>query len=185
VQTCNAAEALAPIISHFEETGIKYCLSGSLAATFYGTCESWADVELLTELSPAHVRRLVDAVQPSYWTDRQLAGDTVADKSSFTMVHLPTAMKVVVNVSKRRPYDLAAMSRIRQDKFDDASAVAHLSLLSPEDVVLNTLEQCRLGDDVSDRRWRDVIGVMKVNETALDRQYMERWAADLGVADLL
>jgi hypothetical protein len=174
-----------PIVAHLEKTGVKYCLSGSLAATFYGTCQSLADVELVAELSPAHVLPLIDAIRPAYWTDQALICDAVATKSCFSVVHLPTTMTVVVHISKTRPYDRAMMSRIRRDTFDDGSASTGFYLPSPEDVVLSKLEWYRLGDEVSERQWRDVIGVMKVSGTALDRPCLDRWAAELGVADLL
>jgi hypothetical protein len=38
---------------------------------------------------------------------------------------------------------------------------------------------------VSDRQWRDVLGVLKVQAGALDREYLARVTADLGLAELL
>ncbi len=43
----------------------------------------------------------------------------------------------------------------------------------------------RLGDEISDRQWSDIIGVLKVQRRVLDRDYMAKWAAEIGVADLL
>jgi hypothetical protein len=51
--------------------------------------------------------------------------------------------------------------------------------------VLTKLEWYRKGDEVSDRQWRDVQGVLKVQRERLDLPYMHRWAPELGVADLL
>jgi hypothetical protein len=42
-----------------------------------------------------------------------------------------------------------------------------------------------MGGDVSDRQWNDILGVLKVQGTNLDIVYLERWAADLNVTDLL
>ena len=55
---------------------------------------------------------------------------------------------------------------------------------SPEDTVLAKLEWFRLGGESSERQWWDIVGVLKVTEDA-DRTYLWRWAASLGVADLL
>jgi hypothetical protein len=38
---------------------------------------------------------------------------------------------------------------------------------------------------VSDRQWRDIRGVVRVQGPALDRAYLERHAASHGVTDLL
>jgi len=58
-------------------------------------------------------------------------------------------------------------------------------VLSPEDVVLAKLEWFRLGGEVSERQWRDVLGVMKTQQGILDVVYLREWAGRLEVADLL
>ena len=42
-----------------------------------------------------------------------------------------------------------------------------------------------MGGEVSERQWRDVLGVMKTQGTRLDEGYLRRWAAELEVSDLL
>jgi hypothetical protein len=56
---------------------------------------------------------------------------------------------------------------------------------SAEDTVLTTLEWYRLGGETSERQWRDVIGVLRVQQDRLDISYMHQWAVALGVHDLL
>ena len=43
----------------------------------------------------------------------------------------------------------------------------------------------RDGGEVSDRQWRDIIGVLKEQANRLDREYLERLASELGLTDLL
>jgi hypothetical protein len=38
---------------------------------------------------------------------------------------------------------------------------------------------------MSERQWRDVLGIMKTQQDALDAAYLRQWAQTLGVADLL
>ena len=42
-----------------------------------------------------------------------------------------------------------------------------------------------MGGGVSDRQWRDDLGVLKVQGSKLDRGYLAEVTADLGLADLL
>ena len=77
------------------------------------------------------------------------------------------------------------MERIHEDSLDEDSSLSRFFLPSAEDVVLSKLEWYRLGDEASERQWHDVLGVLKVNGALLDRRYLEHWAAELGVADLL
>ena len=55
---------------------------------------------------------------------------------------------------------------------------------TPEDILLAKLQWYRDGGEVSERQWSDIAGILAVNP-ALDREYLEMWAARLGVGDLL
>ncbi len=54
-----------------------------------------------------------------------------------------------------------------------------------EDTILSKLEWYRLGGEVSDRQWRDVLGVLKTRAGELDLDYLRNWANELNVGDLL
>ena len=56
---------------------------------------------------------------------------------------------------------------------------------SAEDAILAKLEWYRLGGEVSERQWRDVLGVLKTQGARLDVAYLRTWAEGLGVLDLL
>ncbi len=50
---------------------------------------------------------------------------------------------------------------------------------------LHKLAWYRLGNEVSDRQWGDLLGLLKVQSGSLDREYLERWARLLNISDLL
>ena len=53
---------------------------------------------------------------------------------------------------------------------------------SPEDVILRKMEFYREGG--SDKRLRDIAGVLKANAGGIDTAYIEQWAATLDVTDV-
>ena len=55
----------------------------------------------------------------------------------------------------------------------------------PEDILLQKLRWYRRGGKVSDRQWRDILGIVRVQRTRLDRSYLDANAPLLNVADLL
>ncbi|HEX5442832.1 MAG TPA: hypothetical protein VFW87_03340 [Pirellulales bacterium] len=57
--------------------------------------------------------------------------------------------------------------------------------MAAEGVILFKLEWYRLGDEISDRQWNDILGLLKVRRDDLDRQYLRHWAGELGLDDLL
>jgi hypothetical protein len=54
-----------------------------------------------------------------------------------------------------------------------------------EDIVLQKLRWYQMSDGVSERQWRDVLGVLKHSHDRIDFDYLRLWAGNLGVADLL
>ena len=56
---------------------------------------------------------------------------------------------------------------------------------SPEDIIIAKLEWYRKGGEVSERQWRDIIGILKVRAGILDLEYLRKWTSELKVIDLL
>jgi hypothetical protein len=55
----------------------------------------------------------------------------------------------------------------------------------PEDILLQKLRWFQKGGEVSDRQWRDILGIVGVQGSRLDREYLNANAPVLGVEDLL
>jgi hypothetical protein len=60
-----------------------------------------------------------------------------------------------------------------------------LRVASAEDTVLAKLDWFRLGGEVSDRQWSDVVGVLRIQQEALDLDYLAAQAIARGLATLL
>ena len=56
---------------------------------------------------------------------------------------------------------------------------------SPEDQVLRKLDWYRKGGEVSDRQWRDVLGILSTVGHGFDREDLTETATHVGLADLL
>ena len=65
------------------------------------------------------------------------------------------------------------------------SAQMELYFATPEDMVIAKLDWFRKGGGVSDRQWRDILGVLKVQAGGLDSEYLQHWARELGLTELL
>jgi hypothetical protein len=73
----------------------------------------------------------------------------------------------------------------REEHVVSEEPVLRLCFASAEDVILQKLSWFRDGGGVSERQWLDAVGVLRVQAARLESAYLRRWAAHLGVTDLL
>ncbi len=182
----NATEILAaitPVVEAFEGLGVAYHIGGSVASSAYGIIRATFDADLVADLRLEHVRPLVNQLGAEYYIDADAVRDAIRRRSSFNAIHLDTMLKVDVFIPKTRAFDQEELRRTRQEVL--AKGTRPFYMASPEGTILNKLEWYRMGGEVSERQWNDILGVLKVKGTALDIVYLQRWAKALQVTDLL
>lgn len=169
----------------FNELEVSYHIGGSVASSALGVFRATADVDLVADLSPGHVVLLAASLQDSYFIDEAMIHEAIIDRSSFNLVHLPTAIKLDVFLPHSDPYDQSEAQRARELRGEHGGQLLPLRVASAEDTVLRKLMWYRAGGEVSEQQWLDVLGVLKVQWPQLDRDYLREWAPQLDVADLL
>lgn len=177
--------ALRPVIQAFEQLSIPYYIGGSIASSVYGVARATMDVDLVADIAPDQVSSLVELWGPAYYLDEQMIRDAIAHSSSFNLIHLDTMMKVDVFIPRKDAYYRAANLRTRQDQLVQDDPESMVYVCSPEDIILSKLRWYEMGGRVSERQWLDILGVLKVQGEALDREYLITWSKAVGVFDLL
>jgi hypothetical protein len=173
--------AIARILDHL---GIAYMIGGSVASSVHGRLRTTQDADFVIDLSPGQIEPLMQSLAQDFYVSRDAMREAVRDRRSFNAIHTATSFKVDLFILGNTPYDVEAFGRRSLEKLDDSSET-RLVLSRPEDSVLHKLQWYRMGGEVSEQQWRDVLGVLQVQEGRLDEAYLDRWAAQLGVSDLL
>jgi len=167
-----------------EQLEVPYLIGGSLASAVHGVFRATADADLVADLRPAHAAHLAQALAGAFYVDEESIAEAIRRRRSFNVIHLDTMFKVDVFVSQARPFDRSQFERrVRQVVATDPERIGYFA--SAEDTVLAKLEWYRLGGEVSDRQWRDILGILKVQGERLDLSYVRHWAGELQVTDLL
>jgi hypothetical protein len=167
-----------------EALEVPYAIGGSFASALHGVMRATMDADLVADLRLEQAGPLAQALGGAFYAEPQMMRNAIRQRSSFNLIHLDTMFKVDVFVAQPRDFDRAQLAR-RQLHLLSEDPERHAYVASAEDTVLAKLEWYRRGGEVSERQWRDVLGVLKVQGERLDRDYMHRMAAGLGVADLL
>jgi len=111
--------------------------------------------------------------------------EAVATESSFNLVRWTTMDKLDVFVRSLKGKSKPEFERRRPMSFQIGGQLVTLCLASPEDTLVHKLLWFRQSGEVSQQQWRDILGILKVQGDALDRDYLMRRASELGVDDLL
>ena len=175
---------LIEVAALLERLGIPYLVGGSMASSILGEPRATVDVDLAIHIRSEQVDPLVAALEPDFYVDAFAAREAVRRHASFNAIHQRTVLKVDFFVLGAGDFDAEQLERRRPAALSDQPE-PRVWVSSPEDLILRKLAWYREGGGVSDRQWRDVLGVIKVQSERLDRAYLRRWAERLGLSDLL
>lgn len=177
-------EVTLKVTNIFEKLGVPYLIGGSLASTLYGMVRTTQDSDIVAEMRLEHLKPFVSALQDEFYIDDEMIAESIQRNSSFNIIHRDTMFKVDVFIPRPRPFLQSQLARAQRQTFIfDAQVSAKFA--SPEDTILSKLEWYRMGGEVSERQWRDVLGVLKTRTGELDLDYLRKWARELKVTDLL
>ncbi len=172
------------VVRVLERIGIPYALSGSMACSVHGVDRYTRAADFSVEPFPGRQAEFAAAFGPDYYVSESAVRDAVEKRTSFNVINTATRFKADFFVRKDVPFEVAAMGRRLTMSLPDEPGHP-IAFLSAEDILLLKLRWCRLGNESSEQQWGDVLGVLRTQGDRLDGAYLDRWAADLGVADLL
>jgi hypothetical protein len=173
-------DALARVVHLLAACGIPYMVTGSIAASFYGRPRATQDADIVIDPGPAELARLLAELESAgFYVERDGATRALRDRRQFNVIEMARATKIDLIVRKDRTFSVEEFGRRVQRDLPFAPATF---IVTPEDSIVSKLEWARRSGE-SERQLRDVAGILELNP-GLDREYIARWAGQLGVADL-
>lgn len=176
----SASETLARIVAALNAAGARHMIVGSFASTFHGEPRTTQDIDVVVELGPAELERLLSQLPESEWyVDAETARDALRRSSTFNVIDYASGWKVDVIVRKSGAFAASEFARrIEAEMLGVRAFVA-----TAEDTLLSKLVWAKASGG-SERQLRDVAGVLSAAGDDLDREYVERWVDELGIRDI-
>ena len=165
---------LIPLFVHpLNRLGIRYLLSGSVAAMLYGEPRVTHDVDLIVFLTEAEIPRLPDAFPaPDFYLPPQeviLVEKSRERRGHFNVIHATSGLKAVFYLAHREELHVWAAQHSRTFPLAGES----ITLAPPEYVILRKLEYFEEGG--SEKHLRDIRSMLAISAELIDRRELERW----------
>lgn len=170
------------VSAQLDALGISHTIGGSLASAFAGEPRATADIDIVAAIEERHVAPLVATLGTEFYVDAEALRRAVRTRTSTNLIHHATQLKVDLFVAGGTPLDAQQIAR---RLVVDVGGGRRLPVHPPEDILLQKLRWFRRGGEVSDRQWRDIVAIVRVQGERLDCAYLRDGAGVLGVADLL
>lgn len=171
-------ELLDAVTSRLDSAGVAYMIVGSLASSYHGVPRSTRDIDIVIDPDAPSLGALLASFEPTqfYVGDGMAA---LAGRDMFNVVDLAGGWKIDFIVKKQRPFSEAEFAR----RMEADVAGVRVVVASADDTVLAKLEWAAAGE--SERQLDDAASVLRVSAEQLDWDYLRRWAAALGLDELL
>ena len=159
--------------------GIRYVISGSVAAIFYGEPRLTHDVDFIVFLNPNDIRRLSDVFSETdfYLPPMEaILVEAAREKNGhFNLIHRDTGFKADMYPTGRDELNAWAFRGKRAVEFEGEPVM----LAPPEYVIVRKLEYYREGG--AEKHLRDIRAMLAVSGEQLDRPTLDEWIQRQGL----
>ena len=159
--------------------GIRYVISGSVAAIFYGEPRLTHDVDFVIFLNTNDIQKLLEAFPEKdfYLPPKEIILTETARSNNghFNLIHRDTGFKADFYPTGRDELNAWAFRGKREVEFEGEKII----LAPPEYVIVRKLEYFREGR--SEKHLRDIRAMIAVSGEELDRAMLNEWIQRQGL----
>jgi hypothetical protein len=167
----------------FDNLEIPYFVGGSVASSLWGESRATLDIDLVADLTITKMNDFIVSVEDVFYVSENAVKEAIINQSSFNLIHFETNEKIDIFVLGNKPLLQQEMQRKKLEKVTEENDFLYLA--TPEDIILQKLIWYRDGNLISDRQWRDVLGVLKTQSSNLDLDYLKYWSKLENISHLL
>lgn len=166
----------------FESINIPYYVSGGVASSIHGEPRSTRYLDLVILVQPDQIDLLVTTLEIAGYYCPAGAVENLKQgcERMLNITHTETIGNADFYISDSSPF---AVSQMARRILPDLDGIPPFWVASPEDMILQKLRWGQSSQ--SEKQWRDVLGILKLQAQSLDYTYLMQWAEHLDLVDTL
>lgn len=172
---------IAKILNHLK---IPYLVTGGIAVFVWGRPRFTADIDIVIELKYENIAELKNALlafRKRGYIDSEAIKEAIRNKSEFNFIDVESGVKVDFWITKEsgQIFSEQLKRKVAKKIYNEK-----VYFISPEDLILEKMIWYeKIGE--SSKHIEDVESIFKVSGKKLDKGYLKKKAARLGITDLL
>jgi hypothetical protein len=172
----NEIDIVRDISRRFEQAGIPYMLTGSMAMNYYAQPRMTRDIDVVVAIGPEDIGRVAGLFRPDYYVSEESIRESLVHESVFNLIHEESVIKVDCIIRKRIEYRRVEFERRQRISILDFATF----IVSKEDLVISKLFWAK--DSHSEVQLADVRNLLA---TGYDAPYLQHWTRELRLDNLL
>lgn len=176
-------QPLQALVEALGRSAISYLIGGSMASGIHGIYRMSLDENLVANIHPGQIARFIQGLGGEFYADAGMLRDGLESGRSFNLIHFASSYKFDIFPLSSDPFQRSQFARRESRDIVLGGVTLTVPVATAEDTLLMKVVWYRAGDEVSQRQWNDVRGIVAVQRQGLDHNYLSRWAAYLKVAD--
>lgn len=172
-------ELVALFLNPLNTTGVRYIVTGSVAAAIYGEPRFTQDIDLVVRLASENLRPLIAAFPAAEYYVPPL--ETLAEEAGrpsgghFNLLHLDTGLRADCYLAGSSPLNHWGLENRREIPIGPD----RISVAPPEYVILSKLQYVKAGG--GEKHLDDIAHMLRITGDGIDRSEVVGWAQRLGL----
>lgn len=136
----------------------------------------------MIQIEEEQVQALIDGLKDNFYISDVAVEEAIKGlMSSFNIIHLQTIEKADIFINRYDDFSVSKMLRRQLYTMEEG----RFYVCSPEDTILQKLVWLSMSDGQSQKQWRDILGVLKLQRERLNFSYLWEWSEKIGVKENL
>jgi hypothetical protein len=172
------------VLEALDAAGVEYLIGGAIAEWAWGEPRATQDVDLVVKIPIKAVNKLSKELKKDMLIPAEIILDAILEDRAdipINAIHMHSGLKADL-YPVREGDELRLSAFQRREQVDYGPPVGKVYIHSPEDLILYKLMYFGLSQQ--SKHSRDAAGILKAKKNELDMDYIEQWAAQLGLSSV-